>query len=251
MKFKRVGRASNTRSVCSEFIKLGLLVSELPQNLSRVDIIEYSSTHVKMIGVGQNNTPQIITRYTSLKNRCANLPLDLRQETELSFLNDNGSAVASAISNDRALDISDDSLKNTRRTSAFIIEDEGLEESRINGSNYVPGHAEDQLSFRSGIMGVLGIILLAEQVYLQFKIYRGSVRICLDGQSVVHKLNTLESLYPGQKIYDLLAAIKIRMKTFPFTCKFFWIKGHQDSLSSRISYDGSLNIMCDHLAKSY
>ena len=251
MKFKRVQRPSNTRSVGGNFIKLGLLVSELPRDLIRADIIEYSSTLVKMTGVGQNSTPQTIKIYASLENRLANLPPDLRQGIELSFLNDDGYAVASAISNDRALAISDGSLKHSRGTSAFIIEDEGVEESRIHGSNRVPGHAEDQSSFRSEIMGVLGIILLAEQVCIQFKVDRGSVRIGLDGQSAVHKLNNLDHLSPSQKSYDLLAAIKIRIKTIPFICKFFWVKGHQDSLSSRISYEGSLNIMCDHLAKSY
>ena len=74
MQFKRVGRSSNTRSVGGNFIKLGLLVSELPRDLIRADIIEYSSTLVKMTGVEQNSTPQTIESYASLENRMANLP---------------------------------------------------------------------------------------------------------------------------------------------------------------------------------
>ena len=54
------------------------------------------------------------------------------------------------------------------------------------------------------------------------------------------------------RCFDLFQYLDIFIDKSNISFSFFWIKGHQDDLNNdNIPYEGTLNIMCDNLAKAY
>ena len=81
---------------------------------------------------------------------------------------------------------------------------------------------------------------------------KGSLRIGLDGEAVVKVINGHRNNNPKAKCFDLFQYLGMLVNRSKVSFSFFWIKGHQDDLKNeKISYEGTLNILCDNLAKAY
>ena len=143
---------------------------------------------------------------------------------ELTQARHDGSKMANAIRSGTALAISDGSLKLRRGTSAAIMEDEGIPQSRIIILNRVPGFAEDQSPYRSELAGVCGIMTLTENLIRYYNIKSGSIRIGLDGESVVKRLQNPGSIKAGHRSFDLLQYITRKVEKMPITITFFGLK---------------------------
>ena len=156
-----------------------------------------------------------------------------------------------AIQNCNALAISDGSFKFNRGTSAGVVEEEGDPSSRMIVFNKVPGLPKVQSPYRSELAGVCGIITLIETIIQNFAINKGRIKIGLDGESAVKKLRYPESMKVTNRSFDLLQFILLKVKKMPIKVEFFWVKGHQDDLHTKTSYEGEINIQCDSLAKAF
>ena len=141
--------------------------------------------------------------------------------------------MAKAIEKNKALAISDGSFKLNRGTAAAIMEEENNPASRIVLLNKVPGVGMDQSLYRSELAGVCGIIKTLELLTKTFNIKKGSIRIGLDGENVVKRLNNPEYLKVNHQSYDLLYFILSKTDRLPFKVEFFWVKGHKDDFGMK------------------
>jgi hypothetical protein len=54
-----------------------------------------------------------------------------------------------------------------------------------------------------------------------------------------------------QPSFDLLADIRNKIRQLPLTLSFFWVEGHQYERHGFVSYLGTLNGICDSMAKQH
>ena len=170
---------------------------------------------------------------------------------ELVHSQDQGMAIRNSIIAGTCIAISDGSFKNNRGTSAGIIEDEGVPETRMIILNRVPGIPNDHSPYRAELIGVCGTITMIEQYVEYYKIRSGKARIGIDGQAVIQRLKNPDSIRSTMPSQDLLRYITNKVSKIPIDIEFFWVKGHQDDLGEEITYEGELSIQCDALAKQY
>jgi hypothetical protein len=165
---------------------------------------------------------------------------------------DNGSHVAGAIRQGTALAISDGSYKQDHGTSAFLLQGPFLKtEHRIIGVNRTPSNPSDQLPYRaelSGISGILSLLLLLCQIH---DTKQGSIRISLDDDSAMKEASGLHPLHADQPSFDLLSDIRRKIAALPLTLQFVWVEGHQYERNGFVSYLGTLNDLCDSMAKEH
>jgi hypothetical protein len=69
-------------------------------------------------------------------------------------MQDDGSIIASTILCGEAIAVSDDSFKDQYGTAAWVIEGSSDRQGRISGAVIVPGHAEDQSTYHSELVGI-------------------------------------------------------------------------------------------------
>ena len=170
---------------------------------------------------------------------------------------DNALYVAQAIRDGDAIAVSDGSYKQERGTAAFTIRGK-TEIHPVTGVNMVPGYYADHQSYRAELSGLYGVVCTVEDICLQHKITDGCIEIGCDGEQAVYKaFDTDRSLTPRSNDFDLLTAIRAKVKKSPLTWKYRWIKGHQDDNKWHPAARGGLdrwallNIEMDHLAKLF
>jgi hypothetical protein len=166
---------------------------------------------------------------------------------------DNGSHVAGAIRQGTALAISGDRCyKQDCGTSAFLLQCPLKTEHRILGVNHTPGNPSDQSPYRvelSGISGILSLLSLLCQIH---DIKQGSIRNGLDGDITMKEASGLHPLHVDQPSFDLLLDIRRKIVALPLTLQFFWFEGHrQYKRNGFVSYLGTLNDLCDSIAKEH
>ena len=172
--------------------------------------------------------------------------------TQCCVVDDNGVGFAAALRAGTAIAVSDGSYKDCFGTAACILQD-------ITGSgrfivlNVSPGAADDQSPYRSELSGLYGIVSSIEQVCEEHDVRSGSVTIACDGQeallrSVVYE-RPVDCTFSD---FDLISAIRSKIKSLPVTVRGHWVEGHQDDLHDRpLDIWAQLNIWCDALAKRH
>ena len=251
MEYVRLPQTRRSRAVTGVFVQKGILMEALPYDLVRSDAYRLDFTKIRLCGVDKEYTwKKIDTPLRGWEDEIHKLE---KWSLESITCNHDGKVIAKAIQDGTALAVSDGSFKHDRGTSAALIEDYGVKESRMIITNRVPGKMGDHNPYRAEACGVLGIITCIEAICKKFNIQSGSIRIGLDGESVILALRR-QVLSTNQDSFDILQVIKHKIKKLKVQVNMFWIKGHQDNKGKKLDdlpYDSQLNIMCDGLAKAY
>ena len=172
---------------------------------------------------------------------------------------DNGAAVARAIANHTAICVSDGSYKDQHGTAAFVLVDPSHADpdstSRILGCHVTPGFPSDQSPYRSELSGIYGILCVVEELCALYNIESGSFALGCDNESCLWMaIDKVGTLSPRSKSFDILSAIRSKIRSLPVTVRSHWVKGHQDNYSrdpSRLDLWARLNIEMDSLAKLF
>jgi len=158
-------------------------------------------------------------------------------------------AVVEAITQGTALAVSDGSFKEGRGAAAWTIEGR-MANNKITGACLVPGTAEDHSAFRSELMGILGVLLTAHHILMDYSQVQGTLQVCCDGKSA---LSLAASDYPiliTEPHADLLSAIRKVRDGLKCRIVFKHVRGHQDSgLATVLERDATLNVEMDARAK--
>ena len=117
-----------------------------------------------------------------------------------------------------------------------------------------PGDASIQSSYKSELLGLLGILEELDSRCTERKIASGKCRIFCDGVSALQMVEdiTTQSLTTKLKSCDLLSACVKLKKSIPLELEFIHVKGHQDDTEqlSQLTIPAQLNVLMDTLAKN-
>ena len=250
--YMRKHRRASTRSLRGAFRRVpGFWRYKLPADLLRADFIRTSNEEGELLLIEQQNIPRTPQMNRNLRERLENLPEEDKWAVEQVHLCHEGAEIAEAIKRGEVIAVSDGSFKLQRGTSAAVIEVKNRPGSKIIILNKVPGLPRDQSPFRSELAGVCGVIMVLETLIKHFNIRKGSIKIGLDGESVVKRLKDTKYLKAKYKSYDLLSFIVEKTIKLPVKIEFFWVQGHQDDKGKTITYEGNMNIQCDAMAKAF
>jgi hypothetical protein len=196
---------------------------------------------------------------TCLTHRLQSTMSDRQWALERLTMRDNGLAVASAIRDRTAIAVSDGSFKNQHGTAALVLCDPTAalpsSNSRIVGCHVTPGHPSDQSPYRSELSGIYGILCVVEEICKLYDIQSGNITIGCDNEKCLWmSIDKPGSLSTRSKSFDLLSAIRHKIRNLPITVNSHWVKGHQDNFAlhpSRLDLWATLNIEMDSLAKLF
>ena len=148
--------------------------------------------------------------------------------------------------------VSDGSYKEGIGTASYIIENlSGTE--RIIGLIEVPGHEDEQDSYRSELAGLYGIVLVLELLESYSTNIKGHIVIACDGKGALHKaFDTQFKASTKLPHFDILGGIHNMRNKIKCIMLPVHVKGHQDEQPQKdINRLGILNIECDLRAKLY
>jgi hypothetical protein len=182
---------------------------------------------------------------TKLDDVCTHLPLPEQWAVDECWHSDNGFLVANAIKDGSALAIRDGSYENERGTSAFLLQGPSKEQGHILGVNRTPGNPSDKSPYRAELSGISCILATLSMLSQIHQISFGAVRIGMDGDSAMKESSG------SQPCFVLLADIRAKISQLPLKLSFFWVEGHQYERHGFVSYLGTLNDICDSLAKQH
>ena len=118
---------------------------------------------------------------------------------------DHGLTVAQAIAQGTAVMVSDDSLRYTLGTSAFVIKG-ATPDHHVLGYNRVPGPVEEGDSHRCELAGLCAIVTTVNCLCRLHSVTNGLITIACDNTSAL-KPTAVDFLpHPGQKNLDLMQA---------------------------------------------
>jgi len=140
---------------------------------------------------------------------------------------DHGLTVAQAIAQGTAVTVSDDSLRYTLGTSAFVIKG-ATPDHHVLGYNRVPGPVEEGDSHRCELAGLCAIVTTVNCLCRLHSVTNGLITIACDNTSAL-KPTAVDFLpHPGQKNLDLMQALWRLLQESPVTWQPVHVYGHQD-----------------------
>ena len=220
---------------------------EPPLDLQRGTVIILQNHQVRLTGYRSAQFQEKQTPAT-LTERIEQLPPSALWAIADCSFQDEGRDLVQAIIDGTAIGVSDGSFKNAIGTSGWVLEDSLGH--RIRGANVIPGSRLDQSSYRGELDGLYAMILMAEQLCLQYSIQSGSIEIGCDGLEALLKSFGDFNLPYNAVDYDMLVAIRVKLKKSPLKWKYRHVKGHQDDNNNIIlDHWANLNIEMDLLAK--
>jgi hypothetical protein len=163
--------------------------------------------------------------------------------------------LASDIRRGKAIAVSDGSYSELKGigTASWVLST-ASNTSFITAGAISPGPPNIQTSYRSEILGLLGILEALDNFCTKWDIHNGKCTIYCDGLSALEKVMTatLASVNTRQKCCDLISAcVKLKLN-IPIDLAFAHVKGHQDDAIAihNLSVPAQLNVLMDNLAKS-
>jgi hypothetical protein len=143
--------------------------------------------------------------------------------------------ILQALSSSSTRAVSDGSFKDKFGTSAFMVVDD--DETSILGLNVVPGHPDDQSSYRSEQMA--GILA-------------GAIKVGCDGLSALNKAFDTWPLDPDNPHFDMLNSLRAMIAESPITWTTRHVDRHQDhDINAILYWWARQNIQMDNLAKVF
>ena len=165
------------------------------------------------------------------------------------------SSIKRAIENNTAIAVSDGSYSEILGlgTASWIISTQNKEHLLTAGA-LAPGGKSIQSSYRSEILGLLGILEALHHFCLKWKITEGSCVIMCDGISALEKVEELtrSQINTRHCSCDLLSACVGLKETLPIKLRFAHVKGHQDNSVPlhKLSLAAQHNVLMDRIAKN-
>jgi hypothetical protein len=162
-------------------------------------------------------------------------------------------AIAIAIGNGTCIGVSDGSFKDAFGTASWTICPAGSPSTCILGDLVVPGHPQDQSSFRSELAGLYALVIVIDALCNYQKISSGSVEIACDGKEALYRCLSPEFVpTPADPHYDLIVACHNIRDRCPIQWRFRHVKGHQDdNPNAELDEWAKLNIDMDLRAKTF
>ena len=164
------------------------------------------------------------------------------------------SKIQQAILNGTLIAVSDGSYNENKGlgTASWILSTQDRT-AFITAGAISPGNPEIQTSYRSEILGILGILEEVDAMCTQFQLTDGTCTIFCDGLSALQVIQeaSIQSVNTRQASCDLISAcVKLKNK-IPITLKYAHVKGHQDDRQQlcNLSVPAQLNVLMDGLAK--
>ena len=157
--------------------------------------------------------------------------------------------------NHRALAVSDGSYSPDLGigTASWCISTQN-KENLITAGALSPGDETIQSSYRSELLGLLGILEQLMLLCKQWNIQNGSCTIMCDGITALEIVQhaTRESVKTRQSSCDLISACVAIKEMIPIKLHFAHVKGHQDDTVplSKLSIPAQLNVLMDSIAKN-
>ena len=143
--------------------------------------------------------------------------------------------------------VSDGSFKNHRSSAAFTT----VPEKAIKGSLTIPGHKNDQSSYRAELGGILASIVFTNKIAKKFDIQEGKCTMICDNKGALDSSFGFRQINPRWQCFDLLCMIRFHIANSPIKWKHKHVKGHQDRTTSYEDLDdiSQANVDVDKLAK--
>jgi hypothetical protein len=120
-----------------------------------------------------------------LEDAIENLPPGSRWAVSRFDATDNGSRIAQAIRDGKAIALSDGSFKDGFGTSALVIEAEDSDDNII-AVDVVPGNTDDQGSYRSELAGIFGQVIMVDTICKVHGITQGAIECGCDGEGAIN-----------------------------------------------------------------
>ena len=161
--------------------------------------------------------------------------------------------IAQSVFNNTLLGVSDGSFVKDHSfgTAGWVFEDT-QQQVRGIGKAVTPGPLGSQCSYRSELLGILGIITHILHICATEDVRSGSVSLYCDGEGAIDFLNHFNDyIKTSTKHFDILSSITRAIKSTDIKWEFYHVKGHQDDERDieSLSREAQLNIIADHLAK--
>ena len=164
-------------------------------------------------------------------------------------------AIKHAIENNRAVAVSDGSYAPNLGigTASWCISTQN-KANLLTAGAISPGPTHIQSSYRSEILGLLGVLEGLTNFCAKWNIQKGSCTILCDGLSALNRVQqvTCETINTRQNSCDLLSACAKLKESLPITLLYAHVKGHQDDEVpiQKLSIPAQLNILMDAIAKN-
>lgn len=145
--------------------------------------------------------------------------------------------------------VCDGSFMNERSSSAFV----SVHDAMLFGGNIVPGSALSQSAYRGELAGILGVIVLVNQIVAKYNIVKGKVTIGCDCQGAISAVSNIFWISTRWNNFDLLKRIQNEVKSSVVHFDFHKVKAHQDEVKPYDELDRweKANIKADFLAKQF
>ena len=162
--------------------------------------------------------------------------------------------IAEAIENGTAIAVSDGSYVEDRGVgSASWIISSKTKEHYVTAGAISPGPRSIQSSYRSEVLGLLGILENVYNICHTWNITHGKCTIFCDGLSALQQVeeSTIETTNTRQSCSDLLSACAQLKSMIPVQLRYTHVKGHQDDDKPihTLTVPAQLNTLMDTLAK--
>ena len=163
--------------------------------------------------------------------------------------------LATALQNGTAIAVSDGSYLESEGigTASWVLSTRD-KKNMVTAGARSPGDASIQSSYRSELLGLLGILEELDSRCRKWKIGSGKCRIFCDGVSALQMVEDITTLTMTTtlKSCDLLSACVKLKDSIPLELEFIHVKGHQDDevQVSQLTIPAQLNVLMDTLAKN-
>jgi hypothetical protein len=205
--YRRTGNRVNQRLNHGTFSRIAGWCPALPPNVCCADI-RWSRVSLTLLLIGHHGPSPQTARYIDLAATVRTLDPHHSWATATLLQSDNGVAVAPAITSGDGRAVSDGSYKNSRSTSAFLLEGPTGAVGRIFGTNCVPGQRMDQDSYHGELGGVMGVLHTARCVTMIHEVASGLLHIGSDGEEAMKQAALIGLVNPKMCSYDLIAEIR-------------------------------------------
>ena len=221
-----------------------------PADRNRVTV-RIAGQVARLLDIGEAPPHSVIPQPSTLADVLKALPQSCQWAIQHAKSDDDGATVARAISEGKAVAVSDASLRYTLGTSAFVVEG-ASSDHRILGYNRVPGPLAEGDSTRCELAGLYAIVTLVNALCALHSVTQGSITIACDNTGAL-KPTAAEYLPKlSHKNLDLKQALWKSLAESPIQWVPVHVYGHQDrkvkDSHRRLS---SLNYQMDSLAKQY
>ena len=165
------------------------------------------------------------------------------------------SAIKNAIINETAIAVSDGSYSERKGigTASWIIATQN-KQNLVTAGAISSGTKQIQSSYRSEILGLMGILEALVEFCHTWKITKGCCSVICDGLSALNRVKEVSSstINSRQSCCDLLSACARLKDKLPIQIKWAHVKGHQDDETPlhHLSIPAQLNVLMDGIAKN-